>query len=232
MGCFYIKEKLMLHRHFHAGPRHDHAPDTQGRLIRWARYYDPFVSVFMLGRRSQLRQATVELAGIQPGATVLEVGCGTGDVALAARERVGASGAVYGIDPSAEMIAVAREKAARARLAVDFQVGVIEALAFPDASFDVVLSSLMMHHLPGELKRRGLAEIARVLKPGGRLLIVDFKRPTTRWTRTMNRLVFHGTLREGIQEIPALLQAAGFTEVQVGDLRFSTLGFACGQLPA
>src|SRR5204863_5051830 len=130
-----------------------------------------------------LRRTTVELAGIQPAERVLEVGCGTGDVAIAASERTGTGGAVYAIDPSPEMIAVARDKAARARRAVDFQVGVIEALAFPDASFDVVLSSLMMHHLPNDLKRRGLAEIARVLKPDGRLLIVDFKRPTTRMGR-------------------------------------------------
>ena len=220
----------MFHFHHHSAPHAPHAPATQGRLIRWAKYYDPFVSVFTLGHRRQLRRATVELAGIQPGERVLEVGCGTGDVALAARERAGASGAAYGIDPSAEMIAVARDKAARAGLAVDFQVGVIEALAFPDASFDVVLSSLMMHHLPGDLKQRGLVEIVRVLKPGGRLLIVDFKRPTTRWASTMNRLVFHGTLREGLPNLPALLHEAGFTQVQMGDMPFSMLGFVIGQV--
>ena len=222
----------MLHFHHRAATQHEHAPATQGLMIRWAKYYDPFVSIFTLGRRSQIRQETVARSGIQAGDRVLEVGCGTGDVALAAKQRVGASGSVFGIDPSPEMIAVARSKAAQARVAVDFQVGVIEALAFPDASFDVVLSSLMMHHLPGDLKQRGLAEIARVLKPGGRLLIVDFKRSTTAWTRTLNSLIFHGTLREGIQDLPALLQEAGFTQVQLGDLRFSMLGFVLGQVPA
>ncbi len=187
--------------HHHATPRDTQAPATPGMVIHWASYYDMVVNLFMLGRRSQLRRATVELAHIQPGATVLEVGCGTGDVALAARERAGSGGSVHGIDPSPEMIAVAREKAERAGVAVEFQVGVIEALAFPDASFDVVLSSLMMHHLPGDLKRRGLAEIARVLKPGGRLLIVDFKRPTTRMARALLTLLFHGALREGVQDL-------------------------------
>jgi len=199
-------------------------------VIHWASYYDMVVNLFMLGRRSQLRRATVELAHIQPGATVLEVGCGTGDVALAARERAGSGGSVHGIDPSPEMIAVAREKAVRAGVAVDFQVGVIEALAFPDASFDVVLSSLMMHHLPGDLKRRGLAEIARVLKPGGRLLIVDFKRPTTRMARALITLLFHGALREGVQDFSTLVEQTGFTEVQVGDLRFGALGFVAGRV--
>jgi ubiquinone/menaquinone biosynthesis C-methylase UbiE len=216
--------------HHHATPGHAHAPTTTGMVIHWAKYYDMTVSLLMLGRRSRLRRATVDLAHIQPGATVLEVGCGTGDVALAARERVGSSGSVYGIDPSPEMIAVAREKAERAGVAVDFQVGVIEALAFPDASFDVVLSSLMMHHLPGDLKRRGLAEIARVLKPGGRLLIVDFKRPTTRMARALITLLFHGALREGVQDFATLVEQTGFTEVQVGDLRFGALGFVAGRV--
>src|SRR5262249_23470302 len=100
---------------------------------------------------------------------------------------------------------------------------------FPDASFDVVLSSLMMHHLPADLKRRGLAEVARVLRPGGRLLIVDLKRPTTRLGRAMIRLSFHGGLREGGQDIAELMVEAGFTEVRVGDMRFSMLGFVTGQ---
>lgn len=220
----------MLHFHQHPAPSREQAPDTQGRLIRWAKYYDSCVSVLTLGQRARIRQATIAKAEIQAGATVLEVGCGTGDVALAAKQRTGASGAVYGIDPAPEMIAVARDKAARTGLAVDFQVGVIEALAFPDASFDVVLSSLMMHHLPGELKRRGLAEIARVLKPGGRLLIIDAKRPTTRATQIAMNLLLHGALHEGIQDLPELLQEAGFTQVQLGDLGFGVLGYVRGTL--
>ena len=75
------------------------------------------------------------------------------------------------------MIARANRKAVRRDLAIKFQIGVIEQLSFPDQSFDVVLSTFMMHHLPDDLKRRGLAEIARVLKPGGRLLVLDMKGP-------------------------------------------------------
>jgi ubiquinone/menaquinone biosynthesis C-methylase UbiE len=138
---------------------------------------------------------------------VLDVGCGTGTLAIITRERVGAHGRVAGIDPSVQMIARAREKAERAGLPVDFQVGVIEHLAFPDQSFDVVLSTFMMHHLPPDLKRQGLIEVARVLKPEGRLLILDLKGHTGPW-------------KSSIGEQSPLLNEAGFAHIEMGEIRF------------
>lgn len=215
--------------HRHAAQDERQAPATQGHVIRWAGSYDALTDFLLLGRRARIRRATVELAGVQPGAAVLEVGCGTGDVALAAGRLAGSTGTVYGIDPSPEMIAVAREKAARAASAVTFQLGLIEALSFSDGAFDVVLSSLMMHHLPGELKRQGLSEIARVLKPGGRLLIVDIKRPTARLGRAMLTVGMHGRLTTGVQDLAPLLSATGFVDVEVGDVGFPLLGFVRGR---
>jgi ubiquinone/menaquinone biosynthesis C-methylase UbiE len=222
----------MRHLHAHRAEHGlDEAPETRGRLIRWAKHYDTSVSVLMLGRRAQLRQRTVALAHIQPGEAILEVGCGTGDVALAASPYAGPTGLVAGIDAAPEMIAVARAKAASAARAVDFQVGLIEALAYPDDTFDVALSSLMMHHLPEDLKRQGLAELARVLKPGGRLLIVDVKRPTGWLGHVIATLMLHGGLQHGVQDLPAMLSAAGFTRIEAGDTGFRTLGFVRAQVP-
>lgn len=215
--------------HRHAAPEERRAPATQGHVIRWAGSYDALTDMLLLGRRSRIRRATVDLAGVQPGAAVLEVGCGTGDVSLAAKRLAGPAGTVYGIDPSPEMIAVARAKAERDGSDVTFQIGLIEALAFSDAAFDVVLSSLMMHHLPGDLKRRGLSEVARVLKPGGRLLIVDMKRPTTRLGRAMLTIGMHGRMAAGVQDLPPLLGAVGFVNVEVGDVGFPMLGFVRGR---
>ncbi len=219
----------MRHLHHHSEPAAALHPATHGRLIRWATYYDRCVSLLTLGRRAQLRRGTVALAGIKPGEHVLEVGCGTGDCALAASVDVGESGSVVGIDPAPEMIRVARTKAARAGRDVTFQLGVIEALAFPDATFDVVLSSLMMHHLPDDLKHEGLLEIARVLKPGGRLLIVDMKRPSSWAGRMLTNLAMHGHMESGVQDLPAMLRAAGFMDIDMGNTDFRLLGFVRAQ---
>ena len=198
------------HSHSHAI---EQPAQTEGSLIRWAGFYD-FVTKFMLlGHAGMLRRTTVDQALIQPGDSVLDVGCGTGDVTLLAKRRA-QTGQVHGIDPAPEMIAVARKKAIRKHLDIDFRIGVIEALPFPDSSMDVVTSSLMMHHLPDDLKRRGLKEIYRVLKPGGRLMIADFIRPTRSLPgHLFISLTRHQRLREGVQDLKEFLQDAGFTKI-------------------
>jgi demethylmenaquinone methyltransferase/2-methoxy-6-polyprenyl-1,4-benzoquinol methylase/phosphoethanolamine N-methyltransferase len=198
-------------------------------MIRHANHYDTVVRLLTLGRDRAIRQMTAEMAQIQPGDSVLDVGCGTGDLTLVAKAWAGPTGSVYGIDAAPEMIAVARRKAAQAGVDVDFQVGLIEDLSFPDRHFDVVLSSLMMHHLPGDLKRRGLAEIYRVLKPGGRLLIVDLKRPTSHASRALMALLLHRGMHSGVQDLAAILEEVGFADVEAGETRFGVLGFVRGR---
>ncbi len=85
------------------------------------------------------------------------MGCGTGTLALKIQRRVGRAGHVTGVDPATQQIARARSKAARRHLPIEFQFGVIEQLPCPDQTFDVVFSTLMMHHLPAPLKRQGRA---------------------------------------------------------------------------
>jgi ubiquinone/menaquinone biosynthesis C-methylase UbiE len=221
------------------------APQTKGRTIRWAWLYDYVVGFLSLGREQAMRRMTVDLVQLQPGESVLDVGCGTGALTRLAKERVGETGRVYGVDAAPQMIAVARRKAAGRDLAIDFQIGLIEQLAFPDDSFDVVLSSLMMHHLPEELKRQGLAEIARVLKPGGRLLVLDFQRRQSqrdpswikrhmlqRGSHAFLAQLLHAGLERGIEDLAPVMKEVGFTQIEIGETGFRTLGFALGRISA
>jgi len=144
------------HHHKEAGEAQ--AGETAGLVMNWGWRYDLLVwffdTVLLRGKLQGLRQRTIDLAQLQPGEAVLDVGCGTGTLALQAYALVGAAGRVCGIDPGPRQIDRARAKAARRSFPIDLQVGVIEQLAFPDQSFDVVLSTLMMHHLPEDLKRQ------------------------------------------------------------------------------
>jgi ubiquinone/menaquinone biosynthesis C-methylase UbiE len=150
------------------------APARKGRVLHSAAAYDLLVWLLLLGRERAFRDRLVELARLVPGASVLDVGCGTGSLAIAAKRHVGPTGTVHGIDASTEMVAGARKKASRAGVAVTFTNAVVEELPFPAGHFDVVLSTLMLHHLPRAARERCAREIRRVLKPGGRVLVVDF----------------------------------------------------------
>ena len=215
--------------HHHTHTRNE--VQTEGMTIRWARFYDTVVKVMTLGQDRALRQTTVNMAGLKSGDTVLDVGCGTGDLTLAASRETGPTGRVYGIDAAAEMIDVARRKAARMGANIIFQVEAIERLSFPDQTFDVVLSSLMMHHLPGDLKLRGLKEIYRVLKPGGRLFIVDGIQPTPSAPWLMKLMMSHMIHGSGAEMFPELLRQTGFTEIKSGEIHFGVIGFVSGHTP-
>lgn len=221
-----------MHTHSHS---YETPPQTEGRMIRWASFYDAFTNILTLGHIGMLRSMTIDLSQLKSGEKILDVGCGTGGVTIPAKQRVGQTGEAAGIDPAPEMIAVAKKKAGRKGLEIDFRVGVIESLPYKDETFDVVTSSLMMHHLPYELQVKGLAEIRRVLKPGGRIFIADMLRLSmSLHDRLFATLTLHGgrVKRFGIQDLPKTMEESGFENVELLKESFLTIGFLQARKPA
>lgn len=198
-------------------------PNTTGIILHRAFLYDLFVWLVSLGRERAHREKALDLANLKPGESVLDVGCGTGSLAIAAKQRVGSAGRVYGVDASPEMLARASRKASKSGAEVFFKNAVVEALPFSEGQFDAVLSTLMLHHLGRKARQQCAHEMRRVLKPGGRVLAVDFARPAEGKKGLLDRFHHHGYVN--VDDLVALLTEAGLkTEksgaVGIGDLQF------------
>ena len=157
----------------------------------------------------------VALASLAPGETVLDLGSGAGFDCFLAAERVGPEGKVIGVDMTPEMLERARANARGSGVAnVEFRLGEIEALPVGDATVDVVISNCVLN-LSGD-RQLALAEVMRVLKPGGRVMISDLvsDRPVPDFiAASKDSLV--GCLPVLVQEYEADLDGAGFAEVRV-----------------
>ena len=107
----------------------------------------------------------------------------------------------------------------------------VENLPFPDASFDVVLNRLMLHHLPGDLKQRGLTEMRRILKPGGICLVVDFEPPKSGLLRMIVENHMTPMAHVDVREYVPLLEQAGFTGIETGPTSSKLLSYVRGRVP-
>ena len=174
--------------------------------------YDPLVKLLGVDRP---RRRLFDQAGVRPGHRVLDIGCGTGTLAVAIRQWAPAA-QVTGLDPDPKALARAQRKAQRAGVALKLDRGFADALPYADASFDRVFSSLMFHHLPYEAKRPALREALRVLAPGGSLHLLDFEEeghthnPLSRWLHRQ------GTMKDNRPAtIVAMMREAGFVEARL-----------------
>ena len=157
-------------------PYHYSVSDEVTRMFaRIAPRYDLANDVLSLGLHRAWRRALVRRSELRPGQSALDCATGTGDLALLLKRRVGFEGQVTGIDACAPMLALARRKAERARLAVYFQLADMERLPFRDGAFDVATVAFGVRNLGDPLA--GLREMGRVVRPGGRVLVLEFGRP-------------------------------------------------------
>lgn len=187
------------------GNEHDYLP-AAGRDALLP-FYDLMTRALGVGKihRTLLTHAT-----ITPGARVLEIGCGTGNLTIATKDAHPAAD-ILGTDP--DPLALARaERKAKGRTGIRFERGYGQELPVPDESIDRVLSAFMWHHLPTEVKAATATEVLRVLRPGGQLHLVDVGgRMSAADGRTARRMLKNGHVADNLNDgIPRLLRSAGF----------------------
>ncbi|WP_292075438.1 class I SAM-dependent methyltransferase [Mesorhizobium sp.] len=196
-----------------------------GILLHSAALYDTLAWLLTYGRERAFRERMLSFAKLKPGEAVLDVGCGTGTVALLAKKKVGPEGRVDGVDASPEMVARATAKAGRARIQVGFSTAIAQQLPFKDGEFDVVLSTLMFHHLPKKGREEFIREAFRVLKPDGRVLIVDFAKPP----RQKSTFRFHRHGHVDLDKVAAILDQHRFNIVEQGEVGTKGLRYLVAQ---
>ncbi|BBX23189.1 hypothetical protein MTER_26000 [Mycolicibacter terrae] len=201
-----------------AGMSEDAFTPALGRLAP-ARFFDYVVA---LTRERLWRGLTVKHLAPQPGDAILDVGCGTGSLALLAA-RAQPQATVVGLDPDPEVLAVARDKDTQGR--VRWLTGMGDALvdAVGAESMDAVMSSLVLHQCPVPVKRAVLASMFAVLRPGGRLVIADYGLQRTRLMRTAFRIVQIADGKTDTQPnadgvLPELISNAGFADVREAEV--------------
>src|SRR5215510_9504621 len=188
--------------------------------------YDPFTRLFGI---DSLRMSLLDQAGLQPHHRVLDVGCGTGSLAVLIK-RLYPTVEVSGVYPDPKALARAERKARRADVSVRFHRGFADALPYPGLTFDRVFSSLMFHHIPRSDREQSLREIRRVLRPGGRLELLDLANPDAHSHSLLGRLIHsHGQMSDNLDErILELMTSAGFerpTRVNDRGLLFGRVAF-------
>jgi ubiquinone/menaquinone biosynthesis C-methylase UbiE len=199
--------------------RHDYIPAFGKDAL--LPFYDLLTRALGMGRVYDNLIAQAELA---PGLRVLEIGCGTGHVTTRVK-RAEPGADVIGTDPDPLALARAQRKA-QGLAGIRFERAYAQELPFADGEFDRVLSSMMLHHLDEDVKAGALAEVHRVLRPGGRLHIVDIGGHTTghhglaaRWMKSNPHAA--GNLGDAI---PRLLRTVGFDCAEVGTRRHRLIG--------
>jgi ubiquinone/menaquinone biosynthesis C-methylase UbiE len=172
-------------------------------LMKWA------------ARETAFKQKLIEQSEIRKGFRILDLGCGTATLTILLKKRH-PEAEVTGIDIDPRVLSIAREKAAAAGVEVKFDLGTAFELPYTNNHFDIVVSSLVFHHLTRQNKVRTLKEVLRVLKPNGELLVADLGKPQNAIMRLPASVIRHLEETEDNVKglIPAMFRMAGFEQVE------------------
>ena len=211
---------------------------TRGRTLDYAAsVYDVCEPMCLLGKQRKINNKVIELLEVNDSHRILDIGCGTGFVTEKIAESLDAEsgGLVVGIDAAGKMIEGAREK--RGSDTCKFEVAAAENLPFENDSFDSVVSTLFFHHVQLDLKQKALSEAFRVLKSGGKLIILDMHIPTT----VMGAMISHASrwllvqpqIGENIRGVmPTVIEGAGFVKPEIIDTYFGYIAIFSSHKPS
>lgn len=208
---------------------HDHATHRHFVPALGSAWLTPFYDLvsWLVGEET-FKRDLVRQAAIAPDSDVLDLGCGTGTLALMINE-MQPQARVTGVDIDPEILAIAAGKIDAAGVQIRLVEGSATDPPLPAASFDRVLSTLMLHHLTTPQKREALAAVRRLLRSGGELHIADWGKPQNAlmWVASLSFRFFDGAETTGANlrgELPALIAEAGFVDVRETERRMTPLG--------
>ena len=200
--------------------------------LRWLTpYYDALVEGPMTAMG--MRKGLLANMGDLSGKSVLDVGCGTGTFVIMMQQAYPGA-RVAGLDGDAQILDIARGKAASEGLNIRFSEAMSYAMPYPDGTFDLVVTSLMLHHLGRQAKQDTANEMFRVLRPGGLLFGIDFAEPRGTLGRALRPLArrFERVAENVDGLLPVMFAEAGFREY--GELHryvFGSLALFRGEKP-
>jgi len=190
------------------------------------RLYDPLIALTL--RERVLKQQLVNQTRLAPGQAVLDFGCGTGTLALLLKRSCPAA-QVVGIDVDPRVLGIARAKIARAGIDVELRQGFFTAETFPPASFDRIVTSLVLHHLTRDEKLAVLRAMRAALRPAGELHVADFGPPHNALMRLVGNVVQlvdgAGRVADNLAgRLPGIIAEAGFGGVATVGQRATPFG--------
>jgi ubiquinone/menaquinone biosynthesis C-methylase UbiE len=207
-----------------------HHIKNRGRIIdSWANIYDIVnYFVFMIfGGGDNLRNEIAGMAKLKEAKSVLDIGCGTGNLALEIVKWLPSDGYVVGIDAGERMVVLAKNKLQNKQIPIQFLRVSAESISFKDMAFDCVFNVFLLHHLPMELKIAAFKEMYRVLKKGGELVTVDVDKPSTLLGKLIGLSRYHvKEIRDNMRvPLDLLLTDAGFMNIRIIKKRWGIFSY-------